>query len=425
MYLIDNPSTSILAMKDGEFLKGKKVAMLVSNSCVGDARVIKMAEAVRDMGANVKIFGVYKSSEIVAPYEVIGGITYQRNHWIPMAKIKKHTKKIPKKVSPLIAPKIDKFAFGFTKYEEFKKILLKDVIDFKPDIIHAHDLITLPLGVKASEETGAKLIYDAHEYEIHRNPPLPPHMKKFVKHVEGHGVAASDHFITCGDMTGGELKELYDIQNMDILYNAPRISPLKGYDIKQQLRLDEGTPLVIYVGKVTEGRGIEEIMDAITRLPNVHYACVGPCDDKTKEKMYKAAEKKGIRGRFHLVPPVHFDNVVSFIKTADLGIVSVMPVTRSYYYAMPNKLFELGFARVPILINDLAEAAPIVRKYKLGEVYDSDNPANLAYYINYMLKHKNLYAKDDELYREFWQKYSWETQVKKLERIYGRLAGNY
>lgn len=423
MYLVDNHTNlGISVGLNRSLLHGKKVAMLVSNSCVGDARVIKMAEAVRDMGAIVKIFGVYKTSETVAPYEVIGGITYQRNHWIPMAKIKKQTKKIPKKFS-LIVPKIDKFAFGFTKYEEFKRVLYRDVIDFAPDIIHAHDLITLPLGEAASKETGAKLIYDAHEYEIYRNPPLPPHMKKFVKYIEGKGVAQADHFITCGDMTGGELQELYDIKNMDILYNAPRISPLKAYDIKQQLRLDEGTPLVIYVGKITEGRGIEEIMDAITRLPNVHYACVGPCDDKSKEKILKAAQKKGISGRFHLVPPVHFDNVVSFIKTADLGIVSVMPVTRSYYYAMPNKLFELGFARVPILINDLAEAAPIVRKYKLGEVYDSENPGNLAYYINYMLKHKNNYAKDDDLYREFWQKYSWESQVKKLERIYGRLAG--
>lgn len=422
MYLVDSKTTVPLAEENDKFLSGKKVAMLVSNPCVGDARVIKMAEAVRDMGAEVKVFGIYRNSDQVAPYEVIGGIHYQRNHWVPMEKIRKHTRKIPKKLSPFIAPKIDKFSFGFTKYEEFKKLLLKDVVNFAPDIIHAHDLITLPLGEEASKETGAKLIYDAHEYEIYRNPPLPSYMKKYVKHIEGRGVAVADHFITCGDMTGNELKELYDIKNMDILYNAPRISPLKGYDIKQQLRLDESTPLVVYVGKVTAGRGIEEVMPVIARLKNVHYACVGPCDARAEKEMLKFAVKNKIEDRFHLVPPVHFDNVVSFIKTADLGIVSVMPVTRSYYYAMPNKLFELGFARVPILINDLAEAAPIVKKYELGEVYDSYNPGNLAYYITYMLKHKQNYTNNDELFRDFWRKYSWETQVKKLNRIYEKLA---
>lgn len=421
MYLSNVPPNAILLESDSKFLTGKKVAMLVSNSCVGDARVIKMAEAVRDMGAEVKVFGIYRNSDQVAPYEVIGNIHYQRNHWLPMDKIKKRTKKIPKKISPFIAPKINKFAFGFSKYEEFKKLLYRDVVSFSPDIIHAHDLITLPLGEAASSKTGAKLIYDAHEYEIYRNPPLPLYMKKYVKKIEGRGVASADHFITCGDLTGGELKELYNIQKMDILYNAPRISPLKGYDIKQQLRLDESTPLVVYVGKVTEGRGIEEVMPVIARLTNVHYACVGPCDERAKKEMLKFAAKNGIEDRFHLVPPVHFDNVVSFIQTADLGIVSVMPVTRSYYYAMPNKLFELGFARVPILINDLAEAAPIVRKYELGEVYDSENPGNLAYYITYMLKHKNIYAKNDELFKDFWRKYSWETQVKKLNSIYESL----
>lgn len=424
MYLLSTELSFTKSESYNHFLINKKVAMLVSNSCVSDARVIKMAEAVRDMGAEVKVFGIYRNNDQVAPYEVIGGIHYQRNHWLPMDKIKKNTKKIPKRISPFIAPKINKFVFGFSKYDEFKRLLLNDVVTFAPDIIHAHDLITLPLGEAAAEKVNAKLIYDAHEYEIYRNPPLPIYMKKYVKHIEGKGIDAADHFITCGDLIGGELKELYNFSNMDILYNAPRISPLKGYDIKQQLRLSEDTPLVVYVGKITTGRGIEEIMPVISLLKNVHYACVGPCDEKSEKEILKLAAKNGVSDRFHLVPPVHFDNVVSFIRTADLGIISVMPVTRSYYYAMPNKLFELGFARVPILINDLAEAAPVVKKYNLGEIYDSENPGNLAYYITYMLKHKDNYSKNDELFEEFWYKYSWDTQVKKLKNLYKRLSND-
>jgi len=90
MYLIDERPRNIPFENNDKFLKGKKVAMLVSNPCVGDARVIKMAEAVRDMGAEVKIFGIYRNSDRVTPYEVIGGIQYQRNHWVPMENIKKH-----------------------------------------------------------------------------------------------------------------------------------------------------------------------------------------------------------------------------------------------------------------------------------------------------------------------------------------------
>ena len=424
IYLMESNSRLPSFGKDSNFLAGKKVAMLVSNSCESDARVIKMAEAVRDMGATVKVFSIYRDRESVSPYQVVDGIHYQRNHWQPMAEIKKYTKKIPKKLTPLIGVRINKFAFGFTKYEEFKKLLLKDVIRFSPDIIHAHDLITLPLGEASVIETGAKLIYDAHEYEIHRNPPLPLHMKKYVKYIEGRGIKNADFSITCGELIGEELRELYGVNNMEIIYNAPRISHLKGCDIKQQLKLDESTPLVVYVGKVTIGRGIEEIMPVINHMSNVHYACVGPCDEKIAKKMLNLAAKHGIENRFHLVPPVHFDNVVSFIKTADLGIINIMPITRSYYYAMPNKLFELGFARVPILINDLAEAAAVVRNYNLGEVYDSKNPGNLAYFLTYMLKHKRDYTTDNILYENFWRKYSWKTQEDKLKRIYEKLVYN-
>lgn len=422
MYLFNEYSAQ-KTKEEQKLLSGKRVAMLVSNSCASDARVIKMAEAVADMGAEVKVFGVYKNSENIVPYDVINGVIYQRNHWMPMAKVKKYTKKIPKKLAPLIAPAINKMAFSFSKYHEFKDLLCKDVIAFNPDIIHAHDLLTLKLGEECAKETGAKLIYDAHEYEIHRNPPLPEYMKRYVKHIEGSGLSIASQAITCGELIAEELVDLYDIKNMEVIYNSPRISPLRGYDIKQQIGLGSGTPLIVYVGKITQGRGIEEIIDLLSlQLPNVHYACVGPCDKKSAEFILGYAKKKGIEKRFHLVPPVHFDNVVSFIKTADLGIVSVMPVTRSYYYAMPNKLFEMAFAGLPILINNLAEAAPVVKKYKLGEVYDSDNPVNLAYYIDYMLKNKNQYNNNEALHQEFWDKYSWEAQVRKLAKIYARLS---
>jgi hypothetical protein len=34
----------------------------------------------------------------------------------------------------------------------------------RPDVVHAHDLDTLPVGYAYSRLSGARLIYDAHEY---------------------------------------------------------------------------------------------------------------------------------------------------------------------------------------------------------------------------------------------------------------------
>ena len=39
----------------------------------------------------------------------------------------------------------------------------------KPDLIHCHDVLVLPLGVIVKLITRAKLIYDAHELESDRN----------------------------------------------------------------------------------------------------------------------------------------------------------------------------------------------------------------------------------------------------------------
>ena len=62
------------------------------------------------------------------------------------------------------------------------------------------------------------------------------------------------------------------------------------------------------------------------------------------------AEKYKVSSRFTILPPVPYDNVVDYIKEADLGIISVQPVTLSYKYCMPNKLFELSLQMYPFFL---------------------------------------------------------------------------
>ena len=62
--------------------------------------------------------------------------------------------------------------------------------------------------------------------------------------------------------------------------------------IRKDLRLDNETLLLLYVGKVAVGRGIETIIYNLPHLPdNVVFATVGPCDHSMKVKMFSLAKK--------------------------------------------------------------------------------------------------------------------------------------
>src|SRR5690606_1916027 len=55
-----------------------------------------------------------------------------------------------------------------TLFELVAKMLLRAVRE-RPDVIHCHDTLVLPLGCIVKLLTGAKLVYDAHELESDRN----------------------------------------------------------------------------------------------------------------------------------------------------------------------------------------------------------------------------------------------------------------
>jgi glycosyltransferase involved in cell wall biosynthesis len=179
--------------------------------------------------------------------------------------------------------------------------------------------------------------------------------------------------------------------------------------------------LLLYVGKVTDGRGVGDIITLLPRMPGVMFATVGPCDTRTRNKLEAQAEVLGVASRFRILPPVPFEQVVGYIRGADLGLISVEPVTLSYRYCMPNKLFELSFANVPIIANKLDEIEMYLGEFGNGMVTDFDDKAALPYTIYRMLQSKQQYMLNEEKSALMHEKYSWNVQASKLLSIYDRV----
>lgn len=65
-------------------MEKKKVAMLVSNPCKPDYRVVKQAESLAATGYEVRVFCVWRRGIGVPVYEKINGVTYIRQAWSPL-----------------------------------------------------------------------------------------------------------------------------------------------------------------------------------------------------------------------------------------------------------------------------------------------------------------------------------------------------
>jgi glycosyltransferase involved in cell wall biosynthesis len=396
-----------------------RIAILVSNPCVSDARVIKAARAAVEAGHEVHVFATIGPNTF--PYERVNGVVYHRLEWRPgsmltaqgpLAFLQKGSRKVTSVLLKRLVP--------FLKYRLLSRVFVEHIVAVKPDIVHANDLVCLPAGSNAAQLCGAKLVYDAHELEIHRNPPLPIFQKLFVAYVEAKYGRRADAVITVGRLVGQELGKHLRRDDIHVIYNSPVIEPCRRH-LRQDLQLANDVPLIVYVGKVTTGRGVSEILALLPKLCGVTFATVGPCDDKTRLVLEGQAERLDISARFRILPPVPFEQVVDYIRGADLGVISVEPITLSYQYCMPNKLFEMAFANVPIISNKLDEIDEFLKNNKNGEIADFSNVAGLAYKIYRMLNEKNQYLMTETQMEAIASKYSWPTQCAKLARIYESL----
>jgi phosphatidylinositol alpha-1,6-mannosyltransferase len=82
--------------------------------------------------------------------------------------------------------------------------------------------------------------------------------------------------------------------------------PARGV-LRAELGIPEGAQIVLYVGRIASGKGIEHLLAAVRELPGVHLVLVGPDDRHGAIDQIRAAEATG---RVHALgattePPLH------------------------------------------------------------------------------------------------------------------------
>ena len=301
-----------------------------------------------------------------------------------------------------------------------RKIFESEVLKLRPQIIHAHDLVMLPTGAAVAKTLGVKLIYDAHELEVHRNTKTGPIDKWLRFYLERKNIKQCDAVVTVCDSIADHLAREYAIKRPTVVMNAPDAEGglPSDTDLRTGLSLSRDTPLAVYVGRITVGRGIEQIVEALQYLPEYHLALVGPVNKPTVEEAAKTAEALGVANRLHVVPPVPPGMIVSFISTGDISVVPIQNVCLSYYYCLPNKLLESAIARLPVVVSNLPELKRFVEISKSGVVMDETDPRDIARAIREAYENRDRLRPDAERLKRAEKIYGWASQKNKLAALY-------
>lgn len=374
----------------------KSVLMLLDNHFTHDTRALKEATTFVNAGYSVTL-KCYGDSNLPRS-ENINGIHIDRI--INLSRTQK--KSLIHKIYLLLS---------------FIGNVLKSSRDF--NYIHCHDLMMLPIGVLAKWWCfgKARLVYDSHEYQTERNGQA--NWKKPILRVfESFFIKQSNASIVVSNSIADEYARLYNIKKPYVVLNAPpyRDTPVKPDIFRETFNIKKDQIIYLYQGGFNRGRSIEKILDIFSDLNDSQKVIIFMGHGALEERVKHDAD------RFENIfyhPTVSPDILLDYTSSADIGLCLIENTCLSYYYCLPNKLFEYMMADLPTIVSDLYELEKIAKKHDTGWILPQENINTLREIV------KTTTAEDIKLKKENLKKikplYSWEEQEKILLSIYNQL----
>jgi glycosyltransferase involved in cell wall biosynthesis len=323
------------------------------------------------------------------------------------------------------------------KQREHLTDLANKISKEKFDIIHCHDHQMLQIGVLIKQKNPSTiLIYESrelfHSWPINfTNETLVQKIKsRTVRELEVRRERKNskhiDYLITVNDSIAQILKKYFSLSTEPVVTrNIGHYEEIKkkGNAIRKKFKIAEDKKIIVYLGKSIYRKNLQ-IEKLITQISNnSKYVFVITAQKNERRKWFEdyIKEYKIKNIFFHDFVPI--EDVVSFISSADIGVLSAWnKKDLSYWFALDNKLFSYIQAEIPTLASSQPEYKKIIDAYKVGVCINPDE-ANaflngiqkiIHQYPNY--KHNLLHAKKD---------LCWEKEQLPLLDLYKNLIDRH
>lgn len=332
-----------------------------------------------------------------------------------------------KKIIPLVLKTVIRiFHQEFADFS-FNRLVISKLRDLRPDFIQANELNTLEPSTyyKKKISPSTRVIYDSHELEAARDKVYTEEQKQKILEKERYFLQFVDKTITVSKGLAQMLNEWHGI-DVDVIYSSPYVADKQASlktsgKLRKVTGLDKKTPLAIYVGKLKIGRGHELIIEALSKVPDLHIAMMGVQPPRVLEHHSELAKEYGVAERIHFLSPCHHADVPFFISDADFGIIPTQNKGLSYQFAMPNKLFEMTFAGLPVIAGNLPNMVEYINANNLGVIMDESDPRAIAEAMKTILRKLPKFWMTDEAHLALLDEYDGSSQGQKLLNIYARL----
>lgn len=293
------------------------------------------------------------------------------------------------------------FNNGFLFYANHNIRLFCYLIFRRFDLVWSVDLDTLWSGYSYSCFRKTKLVYDSHEL-FTEVPELANRffVKRFWTRIEKHIFPKLKTVFTVSEPIATYYSNKYSVP-VHVLRNLP----LKK-EVAHSLNLENKT--ILYQGSVNMNRGVEELVLAMQHIENAILMIVG--DGDVLPLVQSLIVKHKLTDKIQLLGKVPFEKLDELTRKATIGVSLEKGDAMSYYYALPNKVFDYIKNGVPILASELPEITRLVQNYDIGQTIKTISPEVIATSIKKLLSDDQLLLHYSENCKKAHLELNWENE---------------
>lgn len=358
--------------------RNMKILFTVTNDLNHDQRMIRICSALQEAGHDCTLIG-RKLRNSAPPAERPFG-RYRLSPW---------------------------FEKGKLFYIEFNIRLFFFLLFSRFDVIWAVDCDTALPARLVSMIRRKPWVFDAHELfthvpEVQRRPGV----QRVWEVVQRMAFRRSRLRITVGSELAAWFSHRYGVE-VEVIRNAPESAAAWPYE-------PDSDPFILYQGALNEGRGLENLLQAMPRIP-CRLVLAGEGD--LSHELRKLSGELGLNDKVQFLGRVLPEELPALTARARIGYNVSENAGLSYYLSLNNKFFDYVHAGLPSLINPFPEYMTLSREIEVGIITEPD--------VDDIVEKALLLLNDEALHerlhrncikaREIW---NWEHEKARLIRIF-------
>ncbi len=330
-----------------------------------------------------------------------------------------------KKVSTLLAPYMTqafyskmykselKAGYGTNIFEEvhrYSEVAEKLAKKERFDIIHCHDWMTYPAGIRAKIASGKPLVVHVHATEFDRTGGNGVNPR--VYEIEREGMNSADVVIAVSNFTKNKIVRHYGVppEKVQVVHNGVEFS-----DSQQREESKLGSKVVLFLGRLTVQKGPDYFLQAAKKIlelePGIKFVIAGT-GDMERFLIEKAAEMDIA----HSVLFAGFLSGKDVERAYRLADLYVMPSVSEPFGITPLEAIK---SNTPVLISKQSGVSEVVKHCLKVDFWDVNEIVNKSLAV---LRHPELCDCMKENASKEVMGLGWDTPAEKCVGIYKSLG---